>query len=220
MVMDGISRCKSLGITCSIAWCLTPENSSYIEDMFSLCHSLGIFLRINIYKPIEGKRGFTYKEFWNAVNNLLLYGDIVSISEGIVNAAINNRNSFIGCNFHSLRIFPNGTVSSCVYVPNKNMTLEKACMMTESELLQQFQIQYEIPNDELCLKCEKIRICKAGCMARRRISGRVRDEFCFVDREEKPKFSRIVFSKSKPDMFVHSNYICTMIMEPREVAMI
>lgn len=220
MVMDGIKRCKSLGIMCSIAWCLTTDNSTYIEDMFNLCHSLGIFLRINIYKPVEGKRGFGYKEFWNAVNSILLYGDVVSISEGIVNAAINNKNRCTGCNSHNLRIFPDGTMSSCVYVPNRNMVLKKACMMTEKELLQQFQVQYDIPNDQLCIQCEKFELCKSGCMARRRINERLRDEFCFVDKEEKPEFSRIVFSKSKSEMFVHSNYICTMIMEPREVTII
>ena len=220
MVMDGIERCKDLGVTCSIAWCLTPENSPYIEDMMMLCHSLGIFLRINIYKPVEGKKGFEYKDFWDAINRLFLYGDIVSISEGIINAAIDNKNSLIGCNNHNLRIFPDGTMSSCVYVQNRDMTLEKACMMRESELLCQFQKQYETVDNEMCVQCEKYSICKAGCMARRKISERLRDEFCFVDRKEKPQFNRIVFSKNNSDRFIHSNYICTIIMEPREVAMI
>lgn len=220
MVMDGIKRCRSLGVTCSIAWCLTPENSLYVEDMMKLCHSLGVFLRINIYKPVGGKKGFEYKEFWNAINSLFLYGDIVSISEGIVNAAIDNKNSLTGCNCHNIRIFPDGTMSSCVYVPNRKMTLKKACMMNERELLCQFQEQYEIPDDEVCIQCEKFSLCKAGCMARRRISGRLRDEFCFIDREEPPKFNRIVFSQSDSGMFVHSDYICTMIMKPREVTMI
>lgn len=219
MVMEGIKRCKDLGITCSIAWCLTPENSSYIKDMMKLCKELGIFLRINIYKPVEGKRGFEYKEFWEAVDSLLFYGDIVSISEGIVNAAINNKNSLIGCNCHNLRIFPDGTMSSCVYIPNRNMTLEKACMMKERELLNQFQKQYDFPEDELCIQCEKNRICKAGCMARRVINGGLRDEFCFIGKK-KPKITRVVFSKRDSEMFVHSDYICTIIMEPREVSLI
>lgn len=219
MVMDGIERCKSLGITCSIAWCLTPQNSQYIEDMMKLCHSLGIFLRVNIYKPVEGKRGFKYREFWDAINKLFLYGDIVSISEGIINAAIDNKSSQKGCNCHNIRIFPDGTMSSCVYVPNANMTLKKACMMSERELLCQFQKQYELPADEVCLQCEKYILCEAGCMARRRINRKLRDEFCFVDKEEKPQFSRIVFAKSNSEMFVHSNYICTIIIEPRREEM-
>lgn len=216
MVIDGIKRCKSLGIMCSIAWCLTPENSQYIIDMMELCRFWGVFLRINIYKPVDGKRGFKYHEFWNAINTLFLHGDIVSISEGIINAAIDNRNGLTGCNSHNIRIFPDGTMSSCVYVPNRSMTLEKACVMTEAELLRHFQQQYETPIDRLCTQCEKFNLCKTGCMARRRISKISRDEFCFMYSDYKPKFDRIVFSKSKPKEFVHSDYICTMIMEPRK----
>ena len=52
-------------------------------------------------------------------------------------------------------------------------------------------------------------------MARRKISGRDRDEFCYVEMDKAPQFERIVYSDKKSELFVHSNYICTFIMEPR-----
>lgn len=214
MVMNGIQRCKKLGITCSVAWCLTPENCIYIKDMLNLCKKLNIFLRVNIYKPIDGKPGFSYDLFWNSINNLFLWGDIISISEGIVNAAIGNERGLTGCSCNNLRIFPNGTISSCVYIPNF-ITLEKVNNLSEKELIKLLDEQYDKELDGICLNCEDFMICKAGCMARRKIAKRKRDEFCFVDKMERPYFDRIVFSKLKSEMFVHSEYICTIILEPR-----
>lgn len=215
LVEEGIRRCKKLGITCSIAWCLTPDNSSYIKEMFRLCKNWNVFLRINVYKPVERKSGFSYELFWNSVNSLFKWGDIISISEGIVNAAIQNTKGLKGCNSNNLRIFPNGTMSSCVYVKSEGMTIEKACNLSEKNLLEVFQYQYEIPKETLCKECKDFMLCNAGCMARRKITGVDKDEFCYINKSKKPEFERIVFSESKPELFIHSNYICTFIMEPR-----
>lgn len=217
LVKKGVLRCKKLGITCSIAWCLTPENCDYIKEMYLLCKQWGIFLRINVYKPVESKKGFTYGLFWKSMNELLKWGDIISISEGIINAAINNSQNLTGCNPRNLRIFPDGTMSSCVYVPNESMTLAKACSMTEDQLLKYFHEQYQIEEKSRCHKCDVFEKCMAGCMARRKIANLDKDEFCFMDKGEKPNFERIVFSSNNTsDLFIHSNYICTLIMEPRE----
>lgn len=215
LVRDGIARCKKLGVTCSIAWCLTPDNCIYIHEMLCLCKMWDVFLRINIYKPVDGKKGFTYPLFWESMNDLFKWGNIISVSEGIVNAAIGNRYGLCGCNPSNLRIFPNGTMSSCVYVQNDGMTLEKACGMSEEDLVGYFQCQYEIPENSICTGCPDFPVCRAGCMARRKISGRDRDEFCYLDMDKAPQFERVVYSDKKSELFVHSNYICTFIMEPR-----
>lgn len=215
MVINGINRCKDLGITCSIAWCLTPNNCKHIKEMLDLCRKLGVYLRVNIYKPVENDKGFSYDLFWTSINELFLWGDIISISEGIVNAAINNKMNLQGCNSKNLRIFPDGTLSSCVYIHNDSLTLDKACSLSERELSKIFDKKYELNLDEVCLNCDKIDICKSGCMARRCIAGLNRDEFCFMNYKNKPHFDRIVFSKCKSELFVHSNYICTIILEPR-----
>lgn len=216
LVKNGIERCKKLGITTSIAWCLTPDNCDYIKEMYALCKKWDIFLRINIYKPTDKKRGFSYGVFWKSINELFKWGDIISVSEGIVNAAIENPKNFTGCTAKNLRIFPDGSISSCVYVANKELTLEKACEMTEEQLLIYFSSQYELAENNSCSKCLFFEKCKAGCLARRRIANLEKDEFCYIDREERPQFERIVFSKQKSDLFIHSNYLCTFIMEPRE----
>lgn len=216
LVKQGIFRCKELGVTCSIAWCLTPDNCAFIKKMYQLCRQWSVFLRINIYKPVEGKPGFTYGLFWKSINELLKWGDIISISEGIVNAAIGNPQGLTGCNPRSVRIFPDGTMSSCVYVPNADMTIDKACNMTEEQLLAHFCGKYEVEKGSRCLECDVFEVCKAGCMARRMIAGLGSDEFCYMNKEEKPSFDRVVFSSRKSEMFVHSNYICTFIMEPKE----
>jgi len=216
LVRKGVSRCKELGITCSIAWCLTPENCEFIRDMYLLSKKWDVFLRINIYKPVEGKKGFTYDLFWKSINELLKWGDIISISESIVNAAINNSKNLTGCNPRNFRIFPDGTMSSCVYVPNEGMTVAKACGMTEEQLLMYFYGQYQIERKSRCYECDVFGKCGAGCMARRKIANSSKDEFCYMDKDVKPKFERIVFSTRTSDLFVHSNYICTLIMEPRE----
>ena len=212
MVIDGIRRCKALGVTASIAWCLTPQNSIYIPEMVSLCKKENVFLRVNIYKPVPGSHGFSYKQFWESINNLFKYGNIISCSEGIVNAAINNKSECHGCNSRNIRIFPDGTVSSCVYIQNKGITIEDVCEMTEDELATCFSLQYELPKSSACRECKYHTLCYGGCLARRVIAGSSIDEFCFIDNYQ-PTFERIVFSEKQADYFVHSNYICTIIME-------
>lgn len=216
LVEEGIKRCKKLGVTCSIAWCLSPDNCLYIKDMYKICKEWGIFLRINVYKPVERKKGFSYEMFWRSVNEVFKWGNIISLSEGIVNAAIRNQKNLTGCSSKNLRIFPDGTMSSCVYVTNPDMTIEKACKMTEEQLFRYFSMQYQMEDNLNCYRCEVFDKCKTGCMARRKIAHLDRDEFCYMDKNKKPEFDRIVFSKYNSDLFVHSNYICTFIMEPRE----
>lgn len=41
MVMDGISRCRKLGVTASVAMCLMEQNAGFMEAMCRLCDSLG-----------------------------------------------------------------------------------------------------------------------------------------------------------------------------------
>lgn len=215
MVKDGLERCKRNNVTPSIAWCLTPDNASYIKDMYNLCKKQGVFLRINVYKPIYSMRGFTYEEFWKSMDDLLYYGNIISISEGILNAALNNKNGFKGCNPLNIRIFPDGTMSSCVYVNNHDLDIGSACKLTESELLASFSNQYESV-DDICKDCSLLHMCNGGCMARKKIAKSTIDEFCFVQKNDIPSFRRIEYSDRKPELFVHSEYICTIIMEPRK----
>ena len=96
------------------------------------------------------------------------------------------------------------------------MTIEKACRMTEKQLRTYFCRQYQIEEKSYCHECELFVKCNAGCMARRKIANLDKDEFCYMEKAEKPKFDRVVYSPHSSELFVHSSYLCTLIMEPRE----
>lgn len=87
--LDGIIRCRELGVTVSVAMCLMRSNAELVCRMCELIRELAVPLRVNVYKPVflpELKPSFDL--FWSSVQALFKETRIVSCSEPVVNAAL------------------------------------------------------------------------------------------------------------------------------------
>jgi radical SAM protein with 4Fe4S-binding SPASM domain len=213
--IDAIKRCNDLNIPVSITTAMMSINYMEPTKLLDLCSKFDCNLRVNVYKPVETRNfSLTYLQFWKGVGSLFENSRIVSCSEPIINTIINPKNTLgCPCGANSLRIRPNGDVIPCVYwnksdvsinnlIKNGPGVLNKSC---------EFAKIREIPSE--CEDCEFVAVCEGGCASRRLYSDfNKRDQYCYLKKHKKPNFD-FEFGKSKD--LVHSNYLCTMIVEPR-----
>jgi len=212
-VADGIERCKKLGMTVSLAATLMKDNASCLDSLLKLSKEKDCFLRINIYKPVHTKKYcMDYDAFWKKIDELFKKSYLVSCSEPIINAALNRRID-TGCGKNSFRIKPNGKVVPCVYLNDSDITLSKLIEKGESVLKKKF----DFPSPENCSKCLKFKICGGGCIARRFYGPGIAmpDEFCFYSHNMQKPVLKPDWYKGSSDDFVHSDYLCTLIVKPK-----
>lgn len=221
LVEKGIDRCKRLGVEVSLACAMIKENYNKMDQMVKKAQDLNVNLRINVYKPVNtDKHTLTYEEFWEGITLLFGSSKIISCSEPIVNALINNKTLDGGsrCGKKSLRIRPDGGIVPCVYW-NKSLSsidelVENNITMTE-ELFDNYidKVTEEtkiIPQE--CLACDTLDICQGGCAARRLYSGLDKpDQYCFKLYGRKAPQIKYQWGESKD--LVHSNYLCTIIVQ-------
>jgi len=213
VAMYAIRKLVDLGVEVSIASCMTNMNFSEFGRLFEIVKTLGINLRVNIYKPVYNKNlTLTYDQFWNGVKYLLSYGELIACSEPIVNTIIKDTRISLGCNCgkDSFRIRPCGDIVPCVYWGESNLPLQNiSAQAIEND--EQFQRIRKIP--EFCHDCEDLAFCEGGCGARRYYNDLLLpDPYCYryLGREEpKLKWS---FAEKSADL-VHANYLCTFILK-------
>ena len=215
MVMRGIERCNQLGVTCSIAVCLMKQNANDIADMCDLCRNLGLSLRVNVYKAVNGKEFEPgYDLFWQSIITLFNQAERISCSEPIVNAALKANGAQTvssggsPCGISSLRLRPGGEVMPCVYWDKSPVTMDKY-LRGEVDL----PTGCEIPLPEFCNGCEWLQQCKGGCSGRRLYSGKSEtDIYCFMrDGRSVPKIPDVKMLSGED--YIHSSYLCTIIAE-------
>jgi radical SAM protein with 4Fe4S-binding SPASM domain len=216
--LEAVARCRSAGVTCSVAFCLMAANARAAGSMGALCAELGTALRVNVYKPVHS-RGLSpgYNSFWSAVEDLGRECVLASCSEPIVSAALAASGHSIParrdtCGSRSLRISPDGEVNGCVYVRGSGVFVED--VLRDPSLtgkVRNLPASAPVPAD--CTGCAHLAVCGGGCFGRRFYTGLDRrDEFCFVGRDM-PSLPAPGFRDA--GAWVHAGYLCTLIYTPR-----
>lgn len=200
MAIKGIERCKEMEIDTSIALCLMNRNYRYLPEFKKLTDRYDIFLRINLFKPVDSKKFLlNYKQFWEAMKILAESFKLVSNSEPILSIVTKDKIKGSPCG-NSLRIHPNMIASACVYLDGRNVPVDDFRKQKET-----------VP--EFCQTCESVENCRGGCLGRRYLTSGVEkpDIYCpFVRGKSVPK---IKFNRAKEKEFIHSGYLCTIIIK-------
>ncbi|MEA3265616.1 MAG: radical SAM protein [Candidatus Fermentibacteria bacterium] len=215
MALRGIERCRSLGVTASVAMCLMKQNAPLMGDMCALCRDLGVSLRVNVYKAVKGKEFEPdYDSFWHAIQVLYDCAEAIVSSEPVVNAAL-RANGFkevsqggSPCGISSLRLRPGGEIMPCVYWDHSPVTMEN---FLSGEMSLPSGCDITIP--EFCDGCDWFNYCRGGCSGRRLYSGRSEpDIYCFMkDGCAVPELAHKPLLSG--DSYIHSSYLCTIIAE-------
>jgi len=197
--IKAIERCKKFKINTSIVSVLMANNYKYFRQFKSLLDKHDVNLRINLYKAVN-KDEFTpsYEQFWETIIMMSENFEVVSCSEPILSLFWDKVAGGSQCG-NSLRIHPDGNISSCVYVRN-NDGHEK------------FNIGKRIiPN--FCTKCSVSDRCMGGCYGRRITEGRqeLPDMYCpFFNKKSLPVIKFRKYDKGFD--LIHSSYLCTIIL--------
>ena len=217
MVVEGIERCRSVGVTASVAMCLMEQNAAGMAGMCRLCQDLGVSLRVNVYKPLhtsEYQPG--YESFWDAVETLFSLSSRAISSEPVVSAALAAagadgsviRTGGSPCGKGSLRLRPGGTVLPCVYWDDSPVTMEGFLAGRTVEFP-----SCDLPVPDECGECPYLEICAGGCSGRRLYTGTRRaDIYCFLQ-EGRRTPGLTVPEPLAGDSYIHASYLCTMIAE-------
>jgi len=210
--LEGIERCKALKIECSIVTCLMNINYLVMEDLVSLASEMDVNLRVNVYKPVHSDLfSPSFSQFWEGIRLLFTNSRIVSCSEPIVNVAlkisgVEAKTKGIQCGNHSFRVHPDRTIRPCVYWPYANGTIDDI----DGDKFLTCDAMKILP--KICLNCEYVEMCQGGCPSRRIFKNpNEPDEFCPVLHND--AFLPLKVSFSGPKSLVHSNYLCTIIVE-------
>lgn len=213
-VIKAIEKCKENGVEVSIVCCMMNTNYMHMDNMVSFAKKLGTNLRINIYKPVHtDKFTLSYDEFWEGISLLFKNSTILSCSEPIVNALLNISPEGQGspCGKKSFRVTPSGKVVPCVYCTLGHFGIEEVISGGESifdDLIDRHEFR-EAPGP--CENCKLLEICRGGCVGRRQHNDISKpDDYCFMLNGKKPS---IKFRVGKSRGLVHSDYLCTIIVE-------
>ncbi len=198
--LNWLERCKWLGINTSIVSVLMKNNHKYLKDFKNILDIYDVNLRINLYKAVN-TNSFTptYKEFWNTIKDFSENFDVLSCSEPILSIVCDDVKGGSMCG-NSIRIHPDGEISSCVYV--KDWSDIRDFNMNKNTL------------PELCKSCWYKENCKWWCYWRRITNWKsnMPDMYCpFQNNEEVPNF-KINIDKNKAKNLIHSDYLCTLIL--------
>lgn len=208
--MAALDYCKQLNITTSIAMCLMNINYKYIAGFKELMKKYNVYLRVNIYKPVNtDKYKLTYEEFWQAIKLIFAEFKVVSCSEPVINAVLGRKHvtdSVCGCGSTSLRITPYKKIVPCVYWKDSPYGLEDFDNIDENS----FPEMRIVPEE--CKNCEYVEMCQGGCAGRRKYTGIDKpDEYCPFIRNDKIEIENTVEKIDKD--FVHASYLCTFILD-------
>ncbi|RJP78421.1 MAG: radical SAM protein [Candidatus Zixiibacteriota bacterium] len=210
-VMEGVARCRDLGVEASLVGCLMRENAATMGKLAELACKLDLNLRVNVYKPVHSRdHRPTYEQFWQAIADMAGAAAFSACSEPVVNAAIGNPRANHGnpCGRHSFRVHADGKVVPCVYLNHSTTTLDDLLSSFETQRRKMVQ-SMELPVPAVCRDCSALEVCAGGCASRRLLGHPAEpDEYCFKVRGDHPVIpARWKESKG----LVHENYLCTMI---------
>ena len=119
LVLDGLRRCRELGIRTSVIAVMMRTNWDRMAAIARVAAAHGAMFRLNVYQPVTTD-AFTlsYEQYWDGFRLLFAETRLVACSEPLVNAIIGlgtTRGS--PCGTTSIRISPRGEVTPCPYWP-------------------------------------------------------------------------------------------------------
>lgn len=197
--ISSIKRLKKLKIDVSIATALMNINYKYLPEFKQLIKKYEIPLRLNIYKPVNKEKfGLSYDQFWESMKILSENFTFISCSEPILSIITKLPQNGSPCG-NSLRLHPNKVLTACVYLDGNKTTVETFKKIKES-----------VP--EYCINCEYSSWCMGGCVGRRILNSTPEkpDQYCpFFNNKPIPN---IKFRFSNTKEYIHSSYLCTIIV--------
>lgn len=212
--IQALEYCQKLGITVSIAMCLMNINCDDMIGFKELMKKYNIFLRVNIYKPVNtDKYSLSYEQFWNTIKMIYKEFKVLSCSEPIIKAVLGIKDhpeeGRCGCGKTSLRITPYGKIVPCVYWKDSEYTIDDFDKIDENTFS-----EIDILPEE-CKGCEFADTCHGGCAGRRHYTGIEKpDIYCpfikgdKIELDYNPEYEKECDSEE----FVHASYLCTMIL--------
>jgi len=211
-VMDGIARCRRLGIRVSVLAVLMNLNYDELGKIAELAASFDADFRVNVYQPMYTDDFMpNFYQYWQAFKALFDHSDIISVTEPLVNTflGLNGLNG-TPCGDRSMRITPDRLLKACVYWPNSDLTIED--LVEKKETIFQssaFKQTHNIP--KFCLGCEHASNCGGGCAARRILRGQFEkpDEYCPIFQGKSIQLKGELSSAAKP---LRTGSICTTIV--------
>jgi radical SAM protein with 4Fe4S-binding SPASM domain len=214
-IMEGIDRCRRLGIRVSILAVLMNLNYKDLGAIARLAASFGADFRVNVYQPMYTHEFMpSFDQYWQAFNILFEHCEIISVSEPLVNTFLGvNGLKGTPCGGQSLRVTPDRYVKSCVYWPESDLTIEdlteKKNAVFESP---HFKQTHQTP--QFCLTCEYVQNCGGGCAARRKLRSRFDqpDEYCPIFQGKSIEIAGGLSAAAKP---LRTGSICTTIVRGR-----
>jgi radical SAM protein with 4Fe4S-binding SPASM domain len=214
-VMDGIRRCRKLGIRVCILAVLMNVNYRDLGRIARLAASLDADFRVNVYQPMHTTRFMlSFEQYWEAFEILLDQTEVISITEPLVNVMM-GLGGLQGtpCGGGSIRVTPDGRLKPCVYWPDSDLTIDDLARQKEGIFQSPlFHQTHRIP--EFCRTCAHVDGCGGGCAARRRLRGHLElpDEYCPIYRGRSVRLNGRSSAARKP---LRTGSICTTIVRGR-----
>ena len=206
LVHRAIERCKALGVEVSILTTLMHTNFNLMDRMVWLARANEVNLRMNVYQPVKTDLyRLTYDEFWEGYRLLFAEGLVVSCSEPVVRAVMNEvvqrdskrhlnsepQSGVTGvdgkvqspCGRNSIRFNPRGQIIPCVYWPlNPLETLDISELVQNGHrdavefILSSPAFEAARREPESASRCP----CRGGCASRRALNHSLdaHDEYC------------------------------------------
>jgi radical SAM protein with 4Fe4S-binding SPASM domain len=211
-VLEGIERCRRLGIRVSILAVLMNLNYKDLGRIARLAASFDAGFRVNAYQPMYTEEFLpSFEQYWDAYKTLFDQSEIISVTEPLINTFL-GLNGLRGapCGVRSMRLTPDGKLKACVYWPESDLTIDDLVEKKEAVFdSPQFQTTQCTP--KFCLNCEYVANCGGGCAARRKLHGRLADpdEYCPIYKGKPVTLVGQLSSVAKP---LRTGSICTTIV--------
>jgi len=212
MVMQGIERCRQLGIRVSILAVLMNLNYADLGRIVRLAATLDADFRVNAYQPMYTDEFMpSFEQYWDAYKILFDHSEIISVTEPLVNTFLGiNGLSGPACGLRSIRVMPDKKLKACVYWPESELTIDDLLEKKEAVFeTPQFRSTHYAP--KFCVECVHLANCGGGCTARRRLRGALDapDEYCPIYRGKSVNLTGKLSAAAKP---LRTGSICTTIV--------
>jgi radical SAM protein with 4Fe4S-binding SPASM domain len=211
-IMEGLARCRRLGIRVSILAVLMNLNYKDLGKIARLAASFAADFRVNVYQPMYTHEFMpSFDQYWQAFKILFEQSEIISVTEPLVNTflGVNGLKGTV-CGGQSIRVTPDRHVKGCVYWPETDLTIEDLAEKNEA-VFKSFHFKQTHQTPQFCLNCEYVHSCGGGCAARRKLRSRFDqpDEYCPIFQSKRIKIEARYSSAAKP---LRSGSICTTIV--------
>jgi MoaA/NifB/PqqE/SkfB family radical SAM enzyme len=209
-VLDGIERCRNLGVPVGITTVLMRINLQALPGLLQVAREVGAYLRVNVYQPAKVD-AFTlsYEEYWRAFRVLAASSRLVATTEPVLAGVLELPGfSGPGCGRSTVRLAPDGRVLPCTYWPASTLGLE-ALERAGAGIVDapEFVAARRIP--DRCAGCP----CRGGCAGRRAILGALEapDPYCPFARGDK---LRLEWARATDGDLPKVGSACTTVVAP------